>query len=155
MFTSQNTKIKISSAQSNQRIDKFLACFCVEKSRAGWQKMIKNEEVLVNDKNIKADYILKNGDELVISNEAKRSEKSINLAISTLSDFSPKARNDNFRTVIPNIEIIYENNDVIVIDKPAGILSQKAESSKAPAVSDFLVKYCPKIKEVGKDERTK
>ena len=136
-------KIKINSAQSNQRIDKFLASFYIEKSRTNWQKMIKNEGILVNKKKVKADYILKEGDEVKIVKI---------LANSTLSDFSPTARNDNFQTV-SKIEIIYENDDVIVIDKPVGILSQIAKSSKAPAISDFLIKHYPKIKEVGKDEQ--
>lgn len=131
-----NNKIRITSSQATQRIDKFLSSFYAEKSRAKWQKIIKSERVLVNKKIIKADYILKEGDELVISNEAERSEKSINLAIYTIS----------------NIEIIYEDDDVIVINKPAGILSQNAKSSKSPSVSDFLVKHYPEIKNVGEDE---
>ena len=40
--------IKIVDSQSNQRIDKFLAGFYAEKSRASWQKGIRNKEVLVN-----------------------------------------------------------------------------------------------------------
>ncbi|MCK5475359.1 MAG: RluA family pseudouridine synthase [Candidatus Pacebacteria bacterium] len=142
MLTSQNTKIKIGSAQSNQRIDKFLAGFCKEKSRAKWQKMIKNGKVLVNEKIIKADYILKEDNEVEILK---------------LTDFSlrsaPLEMTKNKKIKIPNIEIIYENDDVIVIDKPAGILSQTAKSSKASAVSDFFVEYYPKIEEVGKDEQ--
>ena len=141
-------KIKINPEQANQRIDKFLAGFYAEKSRASWQKGIRNKEVLVNGKTVKADYVLKENDEIKIFK-----------ILSTLSDFSPEftphndagARNDNFRTV-PEIEIIYEDEDVIVINKPAGVLSQNAESSKSPSISDFLVKHCPEIKNVGKDE---
>ena len=131
-----NKKIKITFSQSSQRIDKFLASFCVKKSRAKWQKMIKNREVLVNKKEIKADYILKESDKVEIL-------KPIDISIS-----SEMTRNE-----IPKIKIIYENDDIIVIDKPIGVLSQIAESSKAPAVSDFLIKHYPKIKEVGKDEQ--
>ena len=65
--------IKITPAQSNQRIDKFLAGFCAEKSRASWQKRIRNKEVLVNDKEIKPDYVLKEGNKLVISNGCEKS----------------------------------------------------------------------------------
>ncbi|MCK4592442.1 RluA family pseudouridine synthase [Candidatus Parcubacteria bacterium] len=130
-------KIKIKTSQSNQRIDKFLAGFCAEKSRASWQKMIKNGEVLVNGKEIKPDYILKEDDEVEI------------LKIISKIPLAPFSKGGK----ISEIEIIYEDNDVIVINKPAGVLSQRAESSKAPAVSDFLVKYYPKIKEVGEDEQ--
>jgi len=135
MPTSQNTKIKINSAQSNQRVDKFLVGFCVERSRANWQKMIKDKRILVNDRIIKANYILKEGDKVKII----RTSPSLSLSRGEIK--------------IPKIKIIYEDDDAIVIDKPAGILSQMAKSSKASAVSDFLVKYYPKIKEIGKDEQ--
>ena len=138
-----NKKIKITPSQSNQRIDKFLASFYSENSRASWQKRIKNKEVLVNDREIKADYILKEDDEIEIVK---------------LTDFSlrsaPFEMTKNKEAEIPNIEIIYEeDDDVIVINKPAGVLSQNAESSRNPSVSDFLVEHYPEIKKVGEDEQ--
>jgi 23S rRNA pseudouridine1911/1915/1917 synthase len=134
-----NKKIKITPSQSNQRIDKFLAGFYVEKSRAEWQKRISNKEVLVNKKEIKPDYILKKDDKVKILK---------------ISPEIPPASFDKMEEIeTQKIEIIYEDDDVIVIDKPAGVLSQKAKSSEAPAVSDFLVKHYPKIKEVGEDEQ--
>ncbi|MCK4891398.1 MAG: RluA family pseudouridine synthase, partial [Candidatus Pacebacteria bacterium] len=100
---------------------------------------IKNKEVLVNDKEIKPDYILKDGDEVKI--------------LKNIPEIPPAPFDKEGENKIPDIEIIYEDDDVIVIDKPAGVLSQIAESSKAPAISDFLVEYYPKIKEVGEDEQ--
>ena len=135
-------KIKIKTSQSNQRIDKFLSGFYTEKSRASWQKRIKNKEILVNDREIKADYILKKDDEIEIVK---------------LTDFSlrsaPFEMTKNKEAEIPKIEIIYEDDDVIVINKPAGVLSQNAESSRNPSVSDFLVEHYPEIKKVGEDEQ--
>ena len=131
-------KIKINPSQSNQRIDRFLASFYKEKSRASWQKKIKNKEILVNNKEVKPDYVLKEGDEVEI------------LEIPAAYDEIPPAP---FLKGGVNIEIIYEDDDVIVINKPAGVLSQNAESSKSPSVSDFLVKHYPKIKKVGEDEQ--
>ena len=147
-----NKKIKINSIQSNQRIDKFLAGFYSEKSRASWQKRIKNGDVLVNNKIVKADYVLKDGDEmeiLEISPEIPPTPfyKGGDIVFSKLFPPAPFAKGGI------KIEIIYEDDDVIVINKPAGILSQIAKSSKAPAVSDFLVEYYPKIKKVGEDEQ--
>jgi len=133
--------IKITLSQSNQRIDKFLAGFYSEKSRAGWQKMIKGEGVLVNKKEIKADYVLKEGDEVEIVKSTDFSLRS-----------APFEMTKNKEVEIPNIEIIYEDDDVIVINKPAGVLAQNAESSKSPSISDFLVKHYPEIKKVGEDE---
>lgn len=141
-----NSKIiKIKLAQSNQRIDKFLAGFSAyggsaeggyaKKSRAIWQKMIKGGNVLINNKKAEADYILKENDKVEI-----------------LPVFQPPLGEIEIPS-IPDIKIIYEDDDVIVLDKPAGVLAQKAPSSKSPAVADFLVKHFPKIEEVGQDEQ--
>jgi len=133
-----NKKIKINLSQSNQRIDKFLAGFYAEKSRASWQKRIKNKEVLVNDKEVEADYILKEGDEVEI--------------LSALQPSLASLLRNRGESEILDIEIVYEDDNVIVINKPAGVLSQNAESSESPSVSDFLVKHYPEIKNVGEDE---
>ena len=58
----------------------------------------------------------------VISNEAKRSEKSISLAISTLLDFSPTARNDNFEIINLNTERQKGNYSVLSEDLQNSLL---------------------------------
>lgn len=131
-----NKKIQIEETQKGQRLDKFLAGFCVEKSRSIWQKKIKNKEVLANDRAVKPDYILKEKDEIKI------------LPASQPPLAPPWIR---MGTKIPQIKIIYEDNNVIVMDKPAGVLSHGASSSKDPSVVDFLLDYFPKIKDVGED----
>lgn len=123
--------IKIKNANTKQRIDKFLASFYLEKSRSAWQKEIKKGNVLINNKTAKSDHILKENDELTIKKgETKKNKKE----------------------EIPNIEIIFENKDVIVINKPAGVLAQTAMSSSSPSVTDFLKNHYPKICEVGENE---
>jgi len=151
-----NNKIKINPSQSNQRIDKFLAGFYAEKSRASWQKGIRNKEVSVNDKEVEVDYILRENDEIKILKTSpspslkRRGENKIPLAPFNKTSPSPSLSGGEIK--IPDIEIIYEDDDVIVLNKPAGVLSQNAESNRSPSISDFLVKHCPEIKNVGEDE---
>lgn len=128
-----NQNISINKEQTGQRLDKFLAGFDAKKSRSSWQKKIQNGEILVNSKEVKADYTLKEKDEITILPDSEKAEKK--------------------KTPVPDIKIIYEDQDIIVIDKPIGVLSQSATSSSSPAVSDFLIKHFPKIKEVGEDEQ--
>jgi 23S rRNA pseudouridine1911/1915/1917 synthase len=137
MINQKSKNIKINSSQSSQRIDKFLANFYPEKSRSGWQKIIKSGNVLVNNKKTEADYILKENDEMEIL------ETSLKIPLNPFYKMG-----ETF-----DIKIIYEDNDVIVVDKPAGVLAQKAVSNESPAVSDFLVKSFPEIEEVGEDEQ--
>lgn len=135
-----NKKIKIQKNQSRQRLDKFLAGFCPEKSRSGWQKSVRNREVLINNEEKKPDYILKEDDEIEI------------LEISPAPFFKGGSFQEKGEKIeIPQIKIIYEDDNVIVIDKPAGALSHGASSSKNPNVVDFLLDHFPKIKDVGED----
>ena len=150
-----NKKIKIKKSQAKQRIDKFLAGFYPKESRAEWQRKIKNKEILVNSKIIKPDYVLKEGDELTILNAYSK---------------IPLAPLDKKRR-IPEIKIIYEDDNAIVLDKPAGVLVHPVKSTPGNSsdyllqrgnfregnnihatLVDFLLEHYPEIKNVGENK---
>lgn len=49
------------------------------------------------------------------------------------------------------IKIIYEDNDVLVLDKPAGLVMHPSPTHKTGTLVDFLLSQYPKIKNVGED----
>ena len=50
------------------------------------------------------------------------------------------------------LKIVYENEDFLVIDKPAGLIVHQANSAvDTNSVVSFLLKKYPKIKSVGDD----
>lgn len=135
METGRIIKISISAEQSDQRIDKALADIFPANSRAFWKRRIENGSVSVNGKTIKPTHKLKAGDEILVMPEAK-----------------PAGDNDIQKEYeVPKINIIYEDNDAIVLDKPAGIPVHEASSYKGPTVVDFLTDHFPEIKNVGED----
>lgn len=51
-----------------------------------------------------------------------------------------------------NIQIIYEDKNFIAVNKPAGLLVHAVQSkNKEPILVDWLLEYCPQIKNVGDD----
>ncbi len=170
--------IKISGHQARQRIDKFLADFYSEKSRAEWQRKIKNGEILVNDKIIKADYILRENDEVKIfkispyplSLLAKEGNDKIPLTPFNKKGNKKSPPTSSFVRRGVNIKIIYEDDEVIVLDKPAGVLVHPVKHiSKNPpnlllqrgnsqegnnyfTLVDFLLEHYPKMKNVGENK---
>lgn len=124
-------EITIKSDQKGQRIDKFLSSFDLAVSRSKWQKIIKEGRILANNKEIKTDYNLKENDIIQILPEKVEIKK---------------------KKEVPDVKIVYEDSDVIVLDKPAGVLSQDAPSSSSPSLTDFLLVYYPLIKNVGESE---
>jgi len=53
------------------------------------------------------------------------------------------------KILIPQLNILYEDNDVIVFEKPAGLLVHEAPGKHEVTVVDALAKHFPAIKKVG------
>ncbi|MDR2772751.1 MAG: RluA family pseudouridine synthase [Elusimicrobiota bacterium] len=86
-----------------QRADSFLASIYKEYSRSYFQKLIENNQVIINSKTINSSYKLKHGDTLEI-------------------DFSPTTQNTDIKPQKIKLDIIYEDDDLIVINKPSAIV---------------------------------
>jgi 23S rRNA pseudouridine1911/1915/1917 synthase len=50
-----------------------------------------------------------------------------------------------------HLPILYEDDDVIVFEKPAGVLVHPAPGQKGPTIVDALVEHAPQMKTVGED----
>jgi 23S rRNA pseudouridine1911/1915/1917 synthase len=88
------------------RVDVFASKFYPELSRSSIQRLLADNKILVNGKEIKNKYLLKLGDAVDIEYNAEDDKK------------------------IPTVDlpIIYEDNDCVVINKPAGMLSHSKGS---------------------------
>lgn len=105
------------------RLDIFLREKYPQSSRAYWQKKVKTGKVLINGKVVKNTHLELSGSEKVEVAEEKPVTKS-----SITSSSLP-------------FPILYEDEYVIVIDKPAGIAVHKPASGKT--VIDFLEQARP------------
>ncbi|HPN54892.1 MAG TPA: RluA family pseudouridine synthase [Candidatus Moranbacteria bacterium] len=132
-------KIIIENNQANERIDKFLKTefFSSRKamprdkySRGEIIKKIKEGEVTVNSKKTRPSYILKEGDVLRLENFSKKKENKL-------------VANDKIK-----LQIIFENENIIVINKPAGLMVHPNHNEKTGTLANALIKYFPKIKNV-------
>ncbi len=88
------------------RLDVFLTQYFTDLSRSQLKKHIDNEDILVNDKAVKAGYNLQNGDVIIVK------ELSV-----PQFDLTPQD--------IP-LDIIYENEDYAIINKPQGMVVHPA-----------------------------
>ena len=98
-----NNKRYVDEINDEKRIDSYLAAN-TEHSRANIQRLIENEKILVNGKKTKVSYKVQPNDEISIEDEEP---KEIGL----------KAQD------IP-IDILYEDSDIIVVNKPKGMVVQ-------------------------------
>lgn len=104
-----------------KRIDSYLADN-IGVSRTNIQRLIENEKIFVNGKKTKVSYKVQQGDEITIENEEP---KEIEL----------KAQN------IP-IDVLYEDNDIIVVNKPKGMVVHPANGNPDGTLVNAVMAIC-------------
>ena len=92
-------------SDTNERIDSYLSTE-LDFSRSKVVKMIKSGEILVNDKPTKNSYLLRGGDVVKVFDHE---EESMNVEPENIP-----------------LDIVYEDNDVIVVNKPNGMVVHPA-----------------------------
>lgn len=112
----------IEQEQAKTRVDVFLTSHCLELSRSYVQKLIEEGMVTVNGHPSKANYKLRVGDE-------------VNIEIPPAEELEVIAEN------IP-LDIYYEDKDVIVINKPRGMVVHPAEGNTSGTLVNALLYHC-------------
>lgn len=112
----------ITEELEGERIDKCLSMLIDSLSRSFIQKLIKEEGVLADGKPVKANYRVKAEDEIVFE-----------LPDSVEPDIEPEN--------IP-LEILYEDQDVIVVNKPKGMVVHPAAGHYSDTLVNALLYHC-------------
>ncbi len=117
---SENPSLHLSVAASNEgeRLDAFLASYVEGWSRARLQRLIEEADVLVNGHTVKSSYKLRLNDEI-----------EVELTPPPSSSFSPEN--------IP-LDIVYEDDELIVVNKPAGIVVHPAAGVTSGTLANAL-----------------
>ena len=106
-------------ADVSQRLDAFLASYDASKTRSLYKKLIEEGYVKLNGESVKASYKLNAGDEIeLIEKESRRFEKT------------PM-----------DIKVLYEDDDIAVIDKPRGLIVHPANDDEISLVNFLLYRF--------------
>lgn len=111
------------------RLDKYVAEKCLDLSRPQAQKLIADGYITVNDHVAKAGLRLHIGDRV-----------NITIPPPPPSPLSPEA--------IP-LNIIYEDDDLLVIDKPAGLTIHPAPGHPSHTLVNAILSYLPNLPDTG------
>jgi 23S rRNA pseudouridine1911/1915/1917 synthase len=113
-------KIRVTDSLEKQRLDIYLSeVIFKDKSRSYVQNLIKDEHILVNDQKVKTGYILKSGDDI------------------TIFDVEPIKL--DLEPVDLNLDIVYEDDDLLIINKPEGLVVHPASSYHEPTLVHGLM----------------
>ncbi|QLY78322.1 RluA family pseudouridine synthase [Clostridium intestinale] len=113
---------KITSEEVNKRIDKYLSEVIENKSRSFIQGLIDNDNIKVNDKLIKSNYKLKLNDII-----------EVNL---------PEPLELEVKAEDIKLDIVYEDHDVIVVNKPQGMVVHPAPGNYTGTLVNALLYHC-------------
>lgn len=115
------------------RVDKYLVEVCEDLSRTEIQEYFELKLVTVNKKIVKPSFKVKNGD--VIDIESKPDEP-----IDMLQE--------NIK-----LDIVYEDEDVIVVNKPSGMVVHPAPGHTHCTLVNALLYHCNSLSNIGGDVR--
>lgn len=110
--------LRITADEAGVRLDSYLASQIEQWSRARLQKLIESEDVLVNGKPAKPSYKVREHDEV-----------EVELIAPSVDTFAPEN--------IP-LEIVYEDETLVVVNKPAGLVVHPAAGTPSGTLANAL-----------------
>ncbi|AWZ48245.1 RNA pseudouridine synthase [Clostridiaceae bacterium 14S0207] len=114
--------IVVDKSFEGKRLDSFLAEYYKDKSRNYFQNLIDDEKVLVNNKIAKGKYKIKEGDNIHIE---RVEPKTLEVVPEDIS-----------------LEILYEDEDVIVVNKPQDMVVHPAPGNYSGTLVNALLYHC-------------
>ncbi len=115
-------KIKINEENVGKRIDSFIPSIKKDISRSMVQKLIEEKNIKVNGKETKHSYKLKLNDEIEIS--------------------IPEAKEIDLKAQDIPLDTIYEDDDIIVINKPKGMVVHPANGNPDGTLVNAVMAIC-------------
>ena len=119
-------EIVIEKNEAGERLDKFLAKYMNEAAKSFFYKMMRKKNITLNGKKCEGNEKLAEGDVVKLF-----------LAEDTIEKFS-SVQVQEVKKV--DLDILYEDDEIILVNKPAGMLSQKAKETDESLV-EYLIDY--------------
>lgn len=117
-------EVTIQTNDAGQRLDKFLGKAYPSLKKSAMYRAIRNKKIKVNRKRAAFDQILQEGDCLQLF-------------------LPPDLLETRQRTLQPlrDLDVIYEDEDILVLNKPAGLLSTKDSAGDQDTLNDRLLSW--------------
>ena len=136
-------EIIIRENEAGQRFDKYLKKYLSEAPGSFIYKMLRKKNIVLNGKKATGDEKLKTGDSVKLF-----------FADDTLDKFTASSK--TVAAPVPSgksvkLDIVYEDNHILLINKPSGMLSQKAKVSDVSVV-EHVTDYLLETEQLTKDD---
>lgn len=123
-------EITVHKNDENQRLDKYLKKYLKEAPGSFIYKMLRKKNIVLNGKKADGTEKLTAGDQIRLF-----------FAEETLQKFTGEAtKTETISFPEKKLDILYEDSDVLILNKPAGELSQKAEATDL-SMNEYALGY--------------
>lgn len=126
-------EIKIKKNEAGQRFDKYLCKYFKEATQSFIYKMLRKKNIELNGKKASGSEKLTEGDIIKIF-----------MVDDTIAKFKGKvdtiSKKSNISTKVIRDNIIYEDDNILIVNKPVGILSQKAKPTDI-SINEMFMEY--------------
>lgn len=134
IITEKKIRIEIPEGKRKERIDVFLANSVENATRSRIQKLIKSNLVTVNNKAVKPNYLISPGDKIEIT-----------------IPVTPRPEETEPEDIPLNI--VYEDDYIIVVNKPAGMVAHPALGNYSGTLVNALLHYTQKLSKLNEPGR--
>lgn len=138
-------ELVVTKNEAGQRFDKYLLKYLNKAGTGFIYKMLRKKNIVLNDKKA-------NGNEILSVEDNVKLYLSEDTIISFREDKKAGFANKSVNGLDKKLYIIYEDDNVLLINKPCGILSQKAQKDDI-SINDIAVAYLLK-NNPGKEDTT-
>ncbi|NLZ81804.1 MAG: RluA family pseudouridine synthase [Clostridiales bacterium] len=129
-------EIEIKQNEAGQRFDKFLAKYMNLAPKSFFYKMLRKKNITLNKKKADGSEILELGDKVILFLSDETIEKFSELKIKKIQS---------------NLNVLYEDSNVLLINKPVNMLSQKAKEDDISMV-EHVISYMLETKQMKEEE---
>jgi 23S rRNA pseudouridine1911/1915/1917 synthase len=126
-------RLEVAAEQAGERLDRYLSSVVPGQSRSQIQRLIEQGQVTVAGRSAKANLPVKAGDLITVD-------------VPEPSAATPAAED------IP-ITIVYQDSDVVVVDKPAGMVVHPAAGHDSGTLVNALLRHIPDLSGIGGERR--
>ena len=128
-------KIIVGGPDAGQRLDKFLQKYLKEAEKGFLYKMLRKKNITLNGGKADGSEKLAPGDELTFffSRETFEKFRGVNAVVGPSSAAGPAPEKNK-------LNIVFEDEHVLLADKPAGLLTQKAKPEDV-SLNDLIAAY--------------
>ncbi len=143
-------KIVVSKNEAGQKLLKLLAKYLNTAPQSFLHKMLRKKNITLNGKKADGSELLKETDEVclflsdetILSFQGKKTE-----------DTTAVERKDNTKRPkeVSEIRVVYEDENILILDKPVGVLSQKAVPEDF-SLNEWVIEYLLEGNKLTKEE---